>query len=123
MSGQSGSDLNNPALPHFTAHEKWRLDWLTDADFTDITSGSQSGTFRLYQNDDIDATGIRALRLPSGGALSKYWLSYRSAWRQPIRSSNNDYLLNGIVFDWTGSGGGSSTLLDMTPFSRTHLHR
>ncbi|MFT5408655.1 MAG: hypothetical protein ACI9NC_001365 [Verrucomicrobiales bacterium] len=117
MSGQSGSDLNNPALPHFTAHEKWRLDWLTDADFTDITSGSQSGTFRLYQNDDIDATGIRALRLPSGGALSKYWLSYRSAWRQPIRSSNNDYLLNGIVFDWTGSGGGSSTLLDMTPFS------
>ena len=117
QSAQSGSDFNNPALPHFTAHEKWRLDWLTDADFTDITSGDQSGTYRIYQSDDIDATGRRALRLPSGGVYSKYWLSYRTAWRQPVRSSDNDYMLNGILFNWTGSGGGSSTLLDMTPFS------
>ena len=117
MSAQSGSDFDNPLLTHFTAHEKWRLDWLTNSDFTDITSGSQTGTYRLYQNDDIDATGQRALRVPSGGALSKYWLSYRTAWRTPNRSANNDYLLNGIVFDWTGSGGGTSTLLDMTPYS------
>jgi len=117
MSGQSGSDFDNPLLTHFTAHEKWRLDWLTNKDFTDITSGSQTGTYRLYQNDDVNATGQRALRVPSGGLLSKYWLSYRTAWRTPNRSSNNDYLLNGIVFDWTGSGGGTSTLLDMTPYS------
>ena len=30
MSAQGGSDMSNPALPHFTAHEKWRLDWVTD---------------------------------------------------------------------------------------------
>jgi len=77
MSAQSGSDFDNPLLTHFTAHEKWRLDWLTDSDVTDITSGSQTGTYRLYQNDDVDATGTRALRLPSGGSLSKYWLSHR----------------------------------------------
>ena len=115
MSAQSGSDMSHPLIPHFTVHEKWRLDWLTDADFTDVTNGSQSGTFRIYQNDDGGATGRRAVRVPSGGALSKYWLSYRTAWRTPNRSSDNDYLLNGIVFDWTGSGGGTSTLLDMTP--------
>lgn len=117
MSAQSGSDMNNPTLPHFTVHEKWRLDWITDSDMTDITRGDQSGTYRLFQNDDEDATGLKALRLPSGGALSKYWLSYRTAWRQPNRSSDNDYLLNGILFNWTGSGGGTSTLLDMTPYS------
>ena len=117
MSAQSGSDLNNPLLPHFTVHEKWRLDWLTNADMVDVTRGGQTGTYRLYQNDDENATGLRALRVPSGGALSKYWLSYRTAWKQPNRSSDNDFLLNGVVFNWTGSGGGSSTLLDMTPYS------
>lgn len=117
MSAQGGSDMNNPALPHFTAHEKWRLDWVTDSDIVDITSGDQSGTYRLYQNDDEDVTGLRAIRIPSGGLYSKYWLSYRTAWRQPNRSSNNEYLLNGILFNWSGSGGGTSTLLDMTPYS------
>ncbi|MDA7888596.1 PKD domain-containing protein, partial [Akkermansiaceae bacterium] len=117
MSAQGGSDMSNPALPHFTAHEKWRLDWVTDSDIVDITTGDQSGTYRLYQNDDEDVTGLRAIRIPSGGLYSKYWLSYRTAWRQPNRSSDNDYLLNGILFNWTGSGGGTSTLLDMTPYS------
>lgn len=117
MSAQSGSDLSNPLLPHFTVHEKWRLDWITDSDYTEITNSGQNGTYRLFQNDDENATGLRALRLPSGGALSRYWLSYRTAWRQPNRSSDNEYLLNGILFNWTGSGGGSSTLLDMTPYS------
>jgi hypothetical protein len=117
MSAQSGSDFDHPLIPHFTVHEKWRLDWLTNADFTDITNGNQTGTYRLYQNDEESATGIRALRVPSGGELSKYWLSYRTAWRTPNRGSNNEYLLNGVVFDWTGSGGGTSTLLDMTPYS------
>ena len=117
MSGQAGSDMSNPTLPHFTVHEKWRLDWITDSDFAEITNSGQNSTYRLFQNDDQNATGLRALRLPSGGALSRYWLSYRTAWRQPNRSSDNDYLLNGILFNWTGSGGGSSTLLDMTPYS------
>jgi len=117
MSAQSGSDLSQPLMPHFTVHEKWRLDWLTDADFTDVTTGDQSGTLRIYQNDVEDASGQRAVRVPAGGTYSKYWLSYRTAWARPNRSSDNDYLLNGIVFDWTGSGGGSSTLLDMTPYS------
>ena len=117
MSAQSGSDMNNPALPHFTAHEKWHLDWVTDSDMVDITTGDQSGTYRLYQNDDQDVTGLRAIRIPSGGLYSKYWLSYRTAWRQPNRNSDNDFLLNGILFNWSGSGGGTSTLLDMTPYS------
>ncbi|MGI9242408.1 MAG: PKD domain-containing protein [Verrucomicrobiales bacterium] len=117
MSAQSGSDMSHPLIPHFTVHEKWRLDWLTDADFSDITTGDQSGIMRIFQNDVEGASGQRAVRVPAGGALSKYWLSYRTAWARPNRSSDNDYLLNGIVFDWTGSGGGTSTLLDMTPYS------
>ena len=117
MSAQNGSDMNNPVLPHFTAHEKWRLDWVTGNDIADITTGDQSGTYRLYQNDDQDVTGLRAIRIPSGGLYPKYWLSYRTAWRQPNRNSDNDFLLNGILFNWSGSGGGTSTLLDMTPYS------
>ena len=117
MSAQNGSDMSNPALPHFTAHEKWRLDWVTDSDIVDITTGDQSGTYRLYQNDHQDVTGLRAIRIPSGGLYSKYWLSYRTAWRRPNRNSDNDFLLNGILFNWSGSGGGTSTLLDMTPYS------
>ena len=117
MSAQNGSDMSNPALPHFTAHEKWSLDWVTDSDIVDITTGDQSGTYRLYQNDHQDVTGLRAIRIPSGGLYSKYWLSYRTAWRQPNRNSDNDFLLNGILFNWSGSGGGTSTLLDMTPYS------
>ena len=117
MSAQSGSDFDNPLIPHFTAHEKWRLDWITDAEIEDITTGSQSGTYRLYQNDVEGVTGLKALRVPSGGSLSKYWLSYRTAWKQPNRGSDNNYLLNGLLFNWTGSGGGTSTLLDMTPYS------
>ncbi|MDB4257799.1 PKD domain-containing protein [bacterium] len=119
MSAQGGSDLSNPTLPHFTVHEKWRIDWLTDADMVDITSGNQNGTYRLFQNDQENATGLRALRIPSGGSMSKYWLSYRTAWAQPNRSSDNDFLLNGVLFNWTGSGGGKSTLLDMTPYSNS----
>lgn len=117
MSAQSGSDFDNPLIPQFTVHEKWRLDWLTNDDLVDITEADQSGTYRLYQNDDGDATGLRALRVPSGGALSKYWLSYRTAWKRPNRGLDNNFLLNGILFNWTGSGGGTSTLLDMTPYS------
>ena len=117
MAAQRGSDMDNPTLPHFTAHEKWRLDWVTNSDIVDITTGDQSGVYRLYQNDDENVTGLRAIRIPSGGLYSKYWLSYRTAWRQPNRSSDNDYLLNGILFNWTGSDGGTSTLLDMTPYS------
>jgi hypothetical protein len=117
MSAQSGSDFDNPSIPHFTVHEKWRLDWLTNADMVDVTGQSQAGTYRLFQNDHEDTTGLLALRLPSGGSLSKYWLSYRTAWRRPNRGSDNDYLSNGILFNWTGSGGGTSTLLDMTPYS------
>lgn len=117
MSAQSGRDFDNPALPHFTVHEKWRLNWITDTDIVDITSGDQSGTYRLYQNDLEGVTGLKALRVPSGGDLSKYWLSYRTSWKRPNRGSDNDYLLNGLLFNWTGSGGGTSTLLDMTPYS------
>lgn len=117
MSAQSGSDFDNPLIPHFTVHEKWRLDWITDSEMVDITTGNQSGTYRLYQNDAEGATGVRALRIPSGGSFSKYWLSYRTAWKRPNRELDNDFLLNGVLFNWTGSGGGTSTLLDMTPYS------
>ena len=117
MSAQIGSDMNNPVLPHFTVHEKWILDWVADDDIVDITAADQSGTYRIYQNDDQDVTGVRAMRIPSGGLYAKYWLSYRTAWRQPNRNSDNNYLLNGILFNWSGSGGGTSTLLDMTPYS------
>ncbi|MCH2061705.1 MAG: PKD domain-containing protein [Verrucomicrobiales bacterium] len=122
MSDESSSDFNNPALPHFTVHEKWQLDWLEGNDILNVTDASDNGTHRLYQNDLEKATGLRAIRLPSGGARSHYWVSYRAAWTEANRGSDQDYLLNGAVFDWTGSGGGRSTLLDMTPYSDDGPH-
>ena len=122
MSDESNSDFNNPALPHFTVHEKWQLDWLEGNDILNVTDASDNGVHRLYQNDLEKATGLRAIRLPSGGNRSHYWVSYRAAWTEANRGSNQNYLLNGAVFDWTGSGGGRSTLLDMTPYSDDGPH-
>ncbi|MCP4846694.1 MAG: PKD domain-containing protein, partial [Verrucomicrobiaceae bacterium] len=122
MSDESSSDFNNPALPHFTVHEKWQLDWLGGNDILNVTDASDNGTHRLYQNDLENATGLRAIRLPSGGARSNYWVSYRAAWTAANRGSDQDYLLNGAVFDWSGSGGGRSTLLDMSPYSDDGPH-
>ena len=122
MSDESNSDFNNPALPHFTVHEKWQLDWLEGNDILNVTDASDSGTHRLYQNDLEKATGLRAIRLPSGGARSHYWVSYRAAWTAANRGSDQNYLLNGAVFDWSGSGGGRSTLLDMSPYSDDGPH-
>ena len=70
MSDESSSDFNNPALPHFTVHEKWQLDWLEGNDILNVTDASDNGTHRLYQNDLEKPTGLRAIRLPSGGARS-----------------------------------------------------
>lgn len=122
MSDESGSDFDNPALPHFTVHEKWQLDWLDSGDILDVTDASANGTHRLYQNDLEEASGLRAIRLPSGGARSKYWVSYRAAWTEANRGSDQDYLLNGAIFNWSASGGGRSTLLDMTPYSDDGSH-
>ena len=122
MGDESNSDFNNPALPHFTVHEKWQLDWLEGNDILNVTDASDNGIHRLYQNDLENATGLRAIRLPSGGARSKYWVSYRAAWTEANRGSDQDYLLNGAIFNWSGSGEGRSTLLDMSPYSDDGPH-
>ncbi|MDG2123205.1 MAG: PKD domain-containing protein, partial [Verrucomicrobiales bacterium] len=126
QSAQSGGDFNNPALPQFTVHEKNRLDWLTDVDYADITGSAGAGLYRIYRNDHIDATGIQALRLPArseGTNNRRYWVSYRAAWAPPVRSSENAYLTNGVVIDWTRNSGSYSTLLDLTPYSDDGSHR
>ena len=118
MSAQNGSDMNNPALPHFTAHEKWRLGlghWQRHCSILPrVISRGRIGFTKttIKTSRDFGRFGFR-----QGGLYPKYWLSYRTAWRQPNRNSDNDFLLNGILFNWSGSGGGTSTLLDMTPYS------
>lgn len=92
---------------HFNARYKNYLNWLTSAE---VTTASQSGTYRIYPHDDPASTGIRALKT-SKNTTTNYWVEYRS------RYGSNKWMTNGVGIRWAETKNQSSLLLDMTPGS------
>ena len=89
---------------HFNARYKNYLNWLTTSD---VTTVSQSGTYRIYAHDDPASTGVRALKT-SKNSNTNYWVEYRS------RYGANKWVANGVGIRWAGLKNQSSTLLDVS---------
>jgi hypothetical protein len=112
MMAASGTSLAN----HFSAREKTLLDWIPPAESPAVYS---SGTYRVFRHDHPDASGLRALRAPSGDPLRTFfWLSHRRA------IPGNAHLSAGAEFLWgnTDASSQSHLLIDTTPFSNDGPH-
>lgn len=90
---------------HYVSKFKWRIGWMSDADFPRLTSSS---TVRIYAHDNPDSRGIRGVRFRHDDALD-YFLEFRQ------RYISNPWLMNGIGLRWGSVGGSSSQLIDTTP--------
>ncbi len=112
MMSANGTALHN----HFSAREKALLDWLPSSSIAVHTSG----VHRVFRHDHASATGLRALRAPSGDPTRTFfWLSHRRA------IPGNGFLAAGAEFLWgnTNASGQSHLLIDTTPFSDDGPHR
>ncbi|GEM_PF-5503367 len=119
MSAQSGSNMETPQRPHFSAYGKNHLDWLPDSEIEVVTS---SQLVRMYTYDHPDTVGNpKAIHIdlpsndyyPSFGISSnarRYWLQFRSQFQ-------NTWASNGLQVDWNDPSGIVPTMIDMTPFS------
>ncbi len=89
---------------HFNARYKNYLNWLTSGE---VTTVSQSGTYRIFAHDDPASVGIRALKTTKN-SNTNYWIEYRS------RYGSNKWIANGVGIRWAGLKNQSSTLLDVS---------
>ncbi|HSU53518.1 MAG TPA: PKD domain-containing protein, partial [Candidatus Dormibacteraeota bacterium] len=119
MSGQTGSEMEDPAKPHYAAAEKAQLGWLSGNAVVYLNS---SGTNRLYRLDHPATTGVpRGIRVEAPatdytGLGRHYWLGYRYApWNTATNWQRNGVQVDVVENDYGLDG---TTLLDMTPFSQ-----
>ncbi len=93
---------------HYVAKFKWRIGWLADTNFPRITT---SGRYRVYAQDNPDATGVRGLRFGRDGSMD-YFVEFRQLY------TGNNWLMNGLRLCWGGNGSSwSSQFIDTTPGS------
>src|SRR5205807_8595472 len=92
---------------HFSAHYKWRLDWLTDANVQKVTA---DGTYRVFAHDSSTPGGIRAIRIKKN-STKDYWIEFRQLF------TDNSNVFNGAIVGWTYASASynENELLDMTP--------
>jgi hypothetical protein len=114
--GTSGSSSNNV----FNVGQKAKLGYLEGAD---ITTATQSGTYRITRHDHRDSAGVRALKIAPANVEYEFWLEYRQTGPTAFNGAQLDRLRNGVLVHWgpekasryaTGSG---SYLIDATPNS------
>jgi len=108
--------LGTTTAYHFSSREKYFLDWIDEAD---VPIALQSGIYRIFRHDHRDATGLRALRVPSGDSTRPhFWLGYRK------NQTSNNYLSNGLDVIWgkTSNASDGHLLIDTTPFSNDGNH-
>jgi hypothetical protein len=107
---------------HYNAFQKERLGWLNNGSLPPITTVQASGTFTLsaYEAAGTSAKALKILKStdPTTGAKTWYYVEYRTATGSDsfIATLNGTNVPNGVVVH-TGTDGGSSSLLDMTPAS------
>jgi hypothetical protein len=98
----------------FNVAQKQSLGFLpTDA----VTSITQNGTYRIYRHDHRNASGVRALKLPS--VTYDYWLEYRRVAPPTLSAAQASSLQNSVQVHWANrpyfTSGNGPYLLDMNP--------
>lgn len=114
MMGASGTSLAH----HFTAREKFLMDWMPASD---APTALASGTYRIFRHDHRDASsGLRTLKIPTGEATrAHFWLSHR---KQFLPSVNNFSAGAEVLWGRPTNVSGGTLLIDMTPFSNDGNH-
>ncbi|MEO5803320.1 MAG: PKD domain-containing protein [Verrucomicrobiota bacterium] len=92
---------------HFNARYKRYLNWLTTNEITTVTN---SGTYRIFCHDNTNSTGVRALNIAKNSSTN-YWIEFRQKF------TSNRWLMSGAGLRWAQSGNQKSLLLDTTPGS------
>ena len=112
MGSSWGSNLETH---HFHMPAKQSLGWINDTQWEDVQLASGSGTYRIFRFDDINASGLQALRLPKSATNDHYWIGYRYDYRGDATRKHGAYLL------WERADGtperNQSWLVDTTPGS------
>lgn len=78
---------------HFSVFAKQLFGWLDDSQWMDIRSAADNGSYRVYAFDDLEATGLLALRIPILRDKGALWLSYRSLYDEVPHLSAGAYIL------------------------------
>ncbi|HKX60209.1 MAG TPA: Ig-like domain-containing protein, partial [Verrucomicrobiae bacterium] len=102
-----GGSASGVAAGHYVAKFKWRMGWLSDADFPRITA---SGTYRIYAHDLVNSSGVRGVRFAKDASL-EYFLEFRQLY------SANQWMMDGVGLRWGSPSSWSSQIIDTTPRS------
>ncbi len=120
--------MGNISGTHFNAYQKEQLGWLNNNAMPPITTVSSDGTYSI-EAYETTGTGPKALKIlksidPVTGERTWYYIEYRQPLGfdtvLPQLSSFGTNLVQGIlIHTGTDSYGNNSSVLDMTPTSRT----
>ncbi len=112
---------SSPAIGHFNAFQKERLNWFLPGDILTVTA---SGTYTLQPYELAGGSNPKALKIMKStdaatGSTTWYYLEYRQALGFDGFISGNTNVLNGVLIHTAvDSDAYSSLLLDMTPNSQ-----
>jgi len=93
---------NSSSGGHFNASMKDQLQWITPETFHTVT---QSGTYRLFQFDQVNQDPGRRYALKVAKDFERnYWLEFRQ------KLNTNPWFTNGVTLNWNpwGIGGGNN---------------
>jgi hypothetical protein len=99
MGGNPFDALGAKLRPDYSAWQKYRMGWITDAQVRVVTQRPSSNIYRIYRHDDVSAWASRtlAVKIPTNRTTSKamvgntidYWLSVR-----------RNFYASGVVVNW-----------------------
>ncbi|MBC2605539.1 PKD domain-containing protein [Pelagicoccus albus] len=98
---------------HFNMAAKEYLDWIDSSSWSDLSSESDNGTYRIYAFDNVSASGLQALRIKKSEAGGYYWLGLRQEYPGIANLNRGAYL----TWQQPGTYNNQTNLVDTTPLS------
>jgi hypothetical protein len=101
---------------HFHFAGKQQLGWLAGNQWQDLSTSADNASYRIYRFDDVDASGVQALRIAKSATNDHYWLGYRKSHNNLITYNYGAYLL-WERYTSENEDNNKSWLIDTTPGS------